>query len=218
MDPANSVLNRLERRKNRAFPVFVFRKYFCRSITMGTGYRGGRKESGRRQVVRASLPWNEMPPPCLMQCRGRKKRKPRDSSPFSTSFASASYKESQDSDWMELSPSPSARAAALSLSPHSLLPPLLHLLYTPSAAETAIAFPRPFSLTASTAARLVCSFPQLSATDIQHLSQHKLRFAQLIELSILLAQCFVQQQWIRYVLQSQKKKTFPSVISANLRV
>ena len=123
-----------------------------------------------------------------------KKKKPRDSSPFSTSFASAPYKESQDSDWMELSPSPSARAAALSLSPHSLLPPLLHLLYTPSAAETAIAFPRPFSLTASTAARLVCSFPQLSATDIQHLSQHKLRFAQLIELSILLAQCFVQQQ------------------------
>ena len=71
--PGQFRLKQAGEKKNRAFPVFVFRKYFCRSITMGTGYRGGRKESGRRQVVRASLPWNEMPPPCLMQCRGKKK-------------------------------------------------------------------------------------------------------------------------------------------------
>ena len=206
MDPANSVLNRLERRKNRAFPVFVFRKYFCRSITKGTGYRGGRKESGRRQVVRASLPWNEMPPPCLMQCRGKKKEA-EGLVPFLHLVRFGSL-QGIARLWLDGAQSVSqcSRCRPLSLSPHSLLPPLLHLLYTPSAAETAIAFPRPFSLTASTAARLVCSFPQLSATDIQHLSQHKLRFAQLIELSILLAQCFVQQQWIRYVLQSQKKK------------
>ena len=205
MDPANSVLNRLERKKTARFPFLSSENISAVRLRweLGTG-AGEKKVGGAKSSVH---PCRETR--CLRRalCSAEgKKKKPRDSSPFSTSFASAPYKESQDSDWMELSPSPSARAAALSLSPHSLLPPLLHLLYTPSAAETAIAFPRPFSLTASTAARLVCSFPQLSATDIQHLSQHKLRFAQLIELSILLAQCFVQQQWIRYVLQSQKKK------------
>ena len=193
MDPANSVLNRLERKKTARFPFLSSENISAVRLRweLGTG-AGEKKVGGAKSSVH---PCRETR--CLRRalCSAEgKKKKPRDSSPFSTSFASAPYKESQDSDWMELSPSPSARAAALSLSPHSLLPPLLHLLYTPSAAETAIAFPRPFSLTASTAARLVCSFPQLSATDIQHLSQHKLRFAQLIELSILLAQCFVQQQ------------------------
>ena len=193
MDPANSVLNRLERKKTARFPFLSSENISAVRLRweLGTG-AGEKKVGGAKSSVH---PCRETR--CLRRalCSAEgKKKKPRDSSPFSTSFASAPYKESQDSDWMELSPSPSARAAALSLSPHSLLPPLLHLLYTPSAAETAIAFTRPFSLTASTAARLVCSFPQLSATDIQHLSQHKLRFAQLIELSILLAQCFVQQQ------------------------
>ena len=208
MDPANSVLNRLERKKTARFPFLSSENISAVRLRweLGTG-AGEKKVGGAKSSVH---PCRETR--CLRRalCSAEGEKKEAEGLvPFLHLVRFGSL-QGIARLWLDGAQSVSqcSRCRPLSLPP---LPP------------TSTTTPTLYSLSSGNGHRFSSSFfshcIHSSPSGVfvstalchrhpafQHLSQHKLRFAQLIELSILLAQCFVQQQWIRYVLQSQKKK------------
>ena len=218
MDPANSVLNRLERKKTARFPFLSSENISAVRLRreLGTG-AGEKKVGGAKSSVH---PCRETR--CLRRalCSAEgKKKKPRDSSPFSTSFASAPYKESQDSDWMELSPSPSARAAALSLSPPT--PSYLHY-YTYSILPQQRKRPSLFlvlflSLHPQQPVWCVRFHSSLPPTSSIYPNTNSASHSWLSCRFFLHSVSSSSSEYVT-CYNRKKKKTFPSVISANLRV